>query len=249
MSFRIREADRAALLSWLEGQFAEDQPVDALAFDRKTGRAQQQIGQLDAQVLATMAPADAIQECLERWCTSAGRWQFRLILQDRDEAGAPVGPARQLRRTVDVRKASAGSESAASGSGAAMEALSTSYGGAFDQLASQVVHQTSRNDHLVEQVLSFQHTESERRLRESTEWAAQVQNLSIELARAEAYIDALEATRDPKIPPEVWAQLVPAAVGLAGALGKRLAGAELPGPEAVAEALEGASEAAEGLAG
>jgi len=244
MSFRIREADRAALLSWLEGQLGDDQPIDALAFDRKTGRAQQQIGQLDAKVLAGMSPADAIQECIERWCTSAGRWQFRLVIQDRDEQGGPVGPTRQLRRTVDVRKASAGSDTGATGNGAAMEALSTSYGGAFDQLASQVVHQTSRNDHLVEQVLSYQHTESERRLRESTEWAAQVQNLSIDLARAEAYIDALEATRDPKIPPEVWGQLVPAAVSLAASLGKRLAGTELPTPAAVAEALEPAPEPA-----
>jgi hypothetical protein len=233
--FRVREADRAAVITWLEAQFAIDQPIDALAFDRRSGNRQQQIGQLDAEVLTSLDPEAAVDECIERWCTSAGRWQFRLIIQERDEAGERIGSARNIRRTVDVAK-EARAGSGAKGDAAAMESMATSYGGAFDQLTTQVMHQGARTDSLVDRMLAYQHDYHTQRTQEATEWAAEVQTLSLQLARAEAYIEAMESHEPTKIPPEVWAQILPAGVQLITALSSRLMSTAQLGPGASAPA-------------
>ena len=241
MTYQIREPDRAALLSWLEQHLiGGGEPVDALSFDRRAGRAQQQIGQMDAEVLAQLGPEDIIRECLERWCSSPGRWQFRLTFQPRDEEGEPVGKPRSLRRSVDVRRE--GTTSAGSSGGAAgIETLATSYGGAFDRLSTQVALGNQRTDELSHRLLDWQHAYSENRLEENADYQQQVSQLSIDLARAEMTIQLLESQKA-TIPPEVWVQLVPAAVGLLQGLATRFGGAAgLTGPTEAPAGLQEAS--------
>jgi hypothetical protein len=249
MAYQIREPDRAALLSWLEQHLTTGaEPVDALAFDRRTGRAQQQIGQLDAEVLAQLDPEDVIRECLERWCSSPGRWQFRILFQQRAEDGQPVGKARQLRRSVDIRREGTAGSTASTGGAAGIETLATSYGGAFDRLSTQVALGNQRTDELSARLLDWQHEYSETRLAEISDYQQQVSQLSIDLARAELTIAMMEE-RTPTIPAEVWIQLVPAGVQLLQGLAGRLGGSGAVTSAEPSAALEGASTAAETASG
>jgi hypothetical protein len=249
MAYQIREPDRAALLSWLEQHLTTGaDPVDALAFDRRTGRAQQQIGQLDAEVLAQLDPEDVIRECLERWCSSPGRWQFRILFQQRDDDGQPVGKARQLRRSVDIRREGTAGSTASTGGAAGIETLATSYGGAFDRLSTQVSLGNQRTDELSARLIDWQHEYSETRLTETADYQQQIAQLSIDLARAEMQIAIME-DRTPAIPAEVWIQLVPAGVQLLQGIAGKLTGSEALASAAAAVPLEGASTGAEPASG
>ena len=243
MSYIIREPDRAALLTWLETHLNGGEHVDSLSFDRRTGRAQQQLGQMDAEVLAQLEAEDVIRECLERWCTSAGRWQFRITFQERDEDGARVGKERNLRRAIEVRREAAGA-AGSQGQPAAFEALAGSYGGAFDRLSAQLTAAGGRSDELINRVLDFQHDYNEVRLEESGDYQQQIGQLSIDLARAEQTIVMLES-QSAGVPAEVWAQLIPGGVAVLQALAGRLTLNQPQAPAAPAAPLQGAPVAAE----
>jgi len=218
-NYTLREAEREALIGWIDRALDMDPPLVSICVDRKVGRSTSQQGELQTEELAILAStggaAAIIEEVVERWGQHGGRWQLRLMI----DAGEGQ-PKRQLKRSFDLQKIRATEKSgSARGSAQGVEELTHAFGAAFSaQVEAQQIAQNNSHDTLLALINQTQEAGLVR-LQEATTYQATIDGLRQSLFETQVRLTLAE--QQSAITPELLQQIAPAVMTFLGALTQR----------------------------
>jgi len=211
--YAIRDEKRPAIEMKID-EWLREEGVQHIEVCRKRGNSHSKIAdsEIDIDELNQLGDGAAV---LDRVCElvqgMSGRMELRLRFKDYNQEGgrADQHKAFQMYR---VREPATKSQ----GSSAATEQLATSLAGAFDQQAARAESRDARYTDFLSSMMVRQDETSERRLSEHSSYQMEIMRLRDDLARREMQISFMENSS--ALPPEVWAEIVRAAVPVVGDL-------------------------------
>jgi hypothetical protein len=219
-NYTLREAEREALIGWIDRALDMDPPLVSICVDRKVGRSTSQQGELQTEELAILASTGGagaiLEEVVERWGQHGGRWQLRLMI----DAGEGQ-PKRQLKRSFDLQKIRAAEKGGgARGSAQGVEELTHAFGAAFNaQVEAQQIAQNNSHETLLALINQTQEAGLVR-LQEATTYQAQIDSLRQSLFKAE--VELALAQQQSAITPELLQQIAPSIMGFISAITQKL---------------------------
>ena len=211
--YAIRDEKRPAIEGKIDEWLRED-GVQHIEVCRKRGNGHSKIAdsEIDADELEQLGSGEAV---LDRVCElvqgMSGRMELRLRFKDYNKEGGRSDQHKAF-QMYRVREPSTKSQ----GSSAATEQLATSLAGAFDQQAARAESRDARYTDFLSTMMLRQDETSERRLSEHSSYQMEIMRLRDDLARAQMQINFIESQS--AISPEVWAEVVRAAVPVVGDL-------------------------------
>ena len=215
-NYTLREAEREALIGWIDRALDMDPPLVSICVDRKVGRSTSQQGELQTEELAILASTGGagaiLEEVVERWGQHGGRWQLRLMI----DAGEGQ-PKRQLKRSFDLQKIRAAEKGGgARGSAQGVEELTHAFGAAFNaQVEAQQIAQNNSHETLLA-LISQPQEAGLVRLQEATTYQATIDGLRQSLFETQVRLTLAE--QQSAITPELLQQIAPAVMTFLGAL-------------------------------
>ena len=232
--YTIRDAEREALIGWIDRGLDMDPPVVSLCIDRKIGRSTSQQGEMLAEELAILSSAGGaaaiLDDIVERWGKHGGRWRLRLMI-----GGGEGEPKRQLVRSFDLVKVRTAEKSGSSGSAQGVEELTSAFGEAFSlQVKAQQEAQAATTQTMLA-MLERSDQAALIRLQEATQYQAQLDRLR--QSNTELSIRLAMAEQQSVITPELIQQALPPLMQFLGAFTTKMLGvtgdAQAVGPASV----------------
>ena len=211
--YGIREEKRAPVEQAIDGWLRLD-GILHLEVCRKRGNGHSKIAdsEVDAEELEALGCGEAVLDrVLETVSGLGGRMELRLRFKDYNKDGGR-GDLTKAFHLVRAKEPATRSQ----GNNAATEQLATSLASAFDQQAARAESRDQRYTDFLSTIMVRQDESSERRLSEHSSYQMEIMRLRDDLARAQMQISFIEAQAP--IPPEVWAEVVRAAVPVVGDL-------------------------------
>ena len=211
--YQIPEEKRPACEDWIERQLlAED--IQHLEICRKRGASHSKIPdtEIDADELHELGTGEAVLDrVLDQVAGQPGRFEMRVRFVGYHKPGgkADATKAFHVRR---VREPSTKSQ----GASAATEQLATSLAGAFDQQSLRSEARDARFSDFMQNMIHRGDETSERRLSEHSSYQMEIMRLQGEIGRRDMQIAMMESQGS--LPPEVWVELLKAAVPMVGDL-------------------------------
>lgn len=211
--YEVREEKRAAIESKID-EWLRLEDIQHLEVCRKRGNAHSKIAdsEIDAEELEALGTGEAVLDrVLDQIAGLSGRMELRLRFKGYSKEGGR-GDLHKAFQMVRAREPSTKSQ----GSNAATEQLATSLASAFDQQAARVESRDTRQAEFLTSVMARQDESAERRLSEHSSYQIEIMRLQTELTESRMQIAFMEAQAP--IPPEVWAEVLRAAVPVVGDL-------------------------------
>jgi hypothetical protein len=223
-NYTLREAEREALIGWIDRALDMDPPLVSICVDRKVGRSTSQQGELQTEELAILASTGGagaiLEEVVERWGQHGGRWQLRLMIDSGEGQ-----PKRQLKRSFDLQKIRGAEKGGgARGSAQGVEELTHAFGAAFNaQVEAQQIAQNNSHETLLALISQTQEAGLVR-LQEATSYQATIDGLRQSLFRAEVSLALAE--QQSAITPELIQQMAPSIMTFIAAMTQKLLNVE-----------------------
>lgn len=211
--YEVREEKRAAIEAKID-EWLRLEGIQHLEVCRKRGNSHSKIAEseIDAEELQALGSGEAVLDrVIDQVAGLSGRMELRLRFEGYSKEGGR-GDLHKAFSMVRVREPSTRSQ----GSNQATEQLATSLASAFDQQAARVESRDTRQSEFLAQVMSRQDESAERRLSEHSSYQIEIMRLQNELTETKMQIAFMEAQAP--IPPEVWAEVLRAAVPVVGDL-------------------------------
>ena len=212
--YEIREEQRGALEDKLE-EWLRLEGIQHLEVCRKrTGGAHSKIAdsEIDADELEALGSGEAVLDrVIDQVSGLSGRMELRLRFKGYIKVGGR-GDLHKAFQMVRVKEPATKSQ----GSSAATEQLATSLASAFDQQSARAETKDARYSDFLSSVISRQDESAERRLSEHSSYQIEIMRLNNELTETKMQLAFMEAQAP--IPPEVWAEVLRAAVPVVGDL-------------------------------
>lgn len=211
--YQIPEEKRPACEEWLDRQLlAED--ILHLEICRKRGASHSKLPdtEIDADELQELGTGEAVLDrVLDQVAGQPGRFEMRIRFVGYHLQGgkADATKAFHVRRVREVASKSQGSS-------AATEQLATSLAGAFDQQSARSEARDARFSDFMGSMIQRTDETSERRLSEHANYQMEIMRLQGEIGRRDMQIAMMDAQGS--LPPEVWVELLKAAVPMVGDL-------------------------------
>ena len=211
--YEVREEKRAAIEAKLD-EWLRLEGIQHLEVCRKRGNSHSKIAdsEIDSDELEALGSGEAVLDrVLDQVAGMSGRMELRLRFQGYNKEGGR-GDLHKAFNMVRVREPSTRSQ----GSSAATEQLATSLAAAFDQQSARVESRDSRHSEFLTHMMTRNDESAERRLSEHSSYQIEIMRLQTELTETRMQIAFMEAQAP--IPPEVWAEVLKAAVPVVGDL-------------------------------
>ena len=238
--YKFRDTQRGTLTGFIADNCLPVPTFTRLEICRKAGSAKQMVGVLEIDEIAILEGPEAIlDEIEERHGTSGGTLVIRAVFIDPEKPGTNGENRTTQERSVRLVRTKANERGKSEGASAGIEALTHSFGAAFDSQGRQLNSAVQQQTQLMTLLLNRTEEQHSVRLQEVTEYQRLIMDQQSELLTAKLELAYQE--RAPILGPETIATLLPAVVNLLQSVATWLTPA--------APALEKAAEAASIAAG
>jgi hypothetical protein len=211
--YQIPEEKRPAVEEWIDRQLLNDD-IQHLEVCRKRGAQHSKIpdSEIDGDELHELGTGEAVLDrCLDSVSDKPGRFELRVRFVGYNKSGGKADQTKafHMRR---VREPSTKSQ----GSNAATEQLATSLAAAFDQQSARSEMRDARFSDFMQNMMLRSDETGERRLSEHSSYQMEIMRLQGEIGRRDMQIALMDSQG--AMPPEVWVEVLKAAVPMVGDL-------------------------------